>query len=376
MDINEQLSAKGLRIEYLPIDQLKPYEKNNKKHGQKDLAATFASIKSFGFADVVIVDKDYEIIAGHGRLLAAKEAGETHVPTLVAFNLDKNQARAYRIAHNRTANIAKYNDDIMTEELASIQADGFELEDLKPLQLDKWIESIDIPEFDLETYEPKKTEELTKEDVPDCFFPSDNDWGIPVLSLKMMADYIDLPFYQWGDIAAKANKGTWHFYQEPEKFSRLWNDPTGPLRSPAVTIVEPNFELGPQTPKVVKAYFIYQKRWMARYWQENGKRIVVDIDAFPQDLELATMGVPKGWKSFATRGIKKFKDNLQYQYDYACKIACTDKILFLVYAGGKEIEKMCIDRGWHYIENRSAYDRAAWTELCQSQIDNKEVIKI
>jgi len=376
-DINSLLAAEGLRVEYLPVDSLKPYGKNNKKHGQKDLAATFASIKAFGFADVIITDKDYEIIAGHGRLTAAKEAGKTHVPVLVALNLDKTQAKAYRIAHNRTANLSKYNDSVIVEELASLKLDEFPLEDLKPLQLDKWMTSVDLPEFKLEEFKEKEPDELTKEDVPDTLWPSDNDWDVPTLNLKMQADFLDAPVVQWGDVArASVHRGSWHFYTDDSKFDTLWKDPTGPLRSKAITIIEPNFSTGPQFPRASAMGLIFRKRWLARYWQEYGRRIIVDLNIDERLYDICLLGVPKGWRSYATRAMPDYDHALYAQHDLAVDHAGTDDILFVVYAGGQHFRDICKKEGWIHVEDRTIYNRKQWTEKMNAEMRDNIIIKM
>lgn len=370
-DINEQLKAFGLRVAVMPLDQLKAYPRNSKKHGQKDLAAIFTSINKFGFKDVVLVDPDFEIIAGHGRVLAAREKGLTELPVMIC-DMDKNEAKAYRIAHNRSANIAKYDDSIITEELSFLKEAGWKLEEFAPLQLDKWTDKLDIPKFDLDIIEPKEKEELTAADVPDCLFESDNEWDVPTLKLKMQADAVDLPFVQWGDVARRdVHRGTWHFYTDDNKFDVLWNDPTGPLQSKANTCVEPNFSTGPQFPRGQAMGLIHRKRWIARFWQEHGIRIIVDINIDPRLYDLILLGVPKGWRAWATRGMPKYIDYLYSSNEIACKHAGTDDILFVVYAGGKGIQEICQKEGWIWIPDRKTYDRKAWTEKMNQEMKDE-----
>lgn len=374
--INNKLAELGLKFDVLPVDSLHPYKANNKKHGQKDLSAIYSSIQSFGFSEVVICDKDLEIIAGHGRVLAAKEAGINDVPVLICEKLDKNQAKAYRLAHNRTANIAKYNDDVIIQELNDLKQDGFPLEDIsKTMQLEKWMNIVDEPTFDLETYESPTSSEMTAKDVPDALFPTDNDWDVPVLSLKMQADYLDAPVYQWGDTARKiVNRGTWHFYTTDSKFEALWKDPTGPLQSGAPTIIEPNFSTGPQFPKASGMCMIYRKRWLSRFWQENGKRIMVDIDVHEKLYDIALLGVPKEWRSFATRGYRGEESRLLKEFQLVTNYTKSDDLFFVVYGGGHGIESVCKENGWVWIEARERYTRDQYNDLIKKQIENEEVI--
>ena len=103
----------------LPVSALKPYEKNP-RNNQEAVDKVAASIREFGFRQPIVVDKDYVIIAGHTRLLAAKKLKLTEVPVLVADDLTDEQAKAYRLADNKTAEFAEWDSDLLSEELADI----------------------------------------------------------------------------------------------------------------------------------------------------------------------------------------------------------------------------------------------------------------
>jgi len=376
-DISTKLAELGLKIDVLPVDSIRPYERNSKKHGQRDLAAIYSSIDSFGFSDVIICDADLEIIAGHGRLIAAKQKGMMEVPVLICEKLNKDQAKAYRIAHNRSANIAKYDNSVMTEELSALKLGGFDLEPLKPLQLDKWIED-PLPEFNIESYKPPKPEELTKEDVPDITYPTDNDWEVPVLALNMQADtFPDRPVVQWGDINHRTQRrGTIHWYCEDDKFESLWKDPTKPLKSGARNLVEPNFSNYRDMRRAYVLGKIYEKRWISRFWQENGRLIYADMNVNERFFDLNMLGIPPGWRAYFTRGYSEWPDKNLPQYELAkqrflegSEEARQGKkdIIFCVYGGGKTIQKVCQEHGWEWIEDRRAMDRATFTKMFNEQ---------
>ena len=138
----------GLNIEYLSVNDLKPYEKNARKHKGQDVNAIVASIKEFGFNDPIGLWKDNIVIEGHGRLLAAKKLGMDFVPCIRLDHLNDEQRRAYALAHNRTAELSEWDAIIRDEELKDIteidmSAFGFDLSDL---QEDKEIVEDDVPE--------------------------------------------------------------------------------------------------------------------------------------------------------------------------------------------------------------------------------------
>ena len=97
-----------LHIEQLPVDALHPYERNARKHAEKDVTAIIASIEEFGFNDPIgIWGADNLIVEGHGRLSAAKQLGMKTVPCIRLDHLTDEQRRAYALAHNKTAELSE-----------------------------------------------------------------------------------------------------------------------------------------------------------------------------------------------------------------------------------------------------------------------------
>lgn len=116
------------KIVMLPVESLRPYEKNARKHGEKDVAAIAESIKEFGFNDPIgIWGKDNLIVEGHGRLEAAKLLGMDKVPAIRLDHLTDEQRRAYAIAHNRTAELSEWCDEILNAEMQQLIDDGFDI---------------------------------------------------------------------------------------------------------------------------------------------------------------------------------------------------------------------------------------------------------
>ena len=110
-----------LKIEYLSVDDLTPYEKNAREHDDNDVDKIENSIEEFDFNDPIGVwGKDNIIVEGHGRLLAAKQAGLTEVPCIRLDHLTEEQRKAYALAHNKTAENSSWDPDALEEELASI----------------------------------------------------------------------------------------------------------------------------------------------------------------------------------------------------------------------------------------------------------------
>ncbi|CAA7615006.1 site-specific DNA-methyltransferase [Magnetospirillum sp. SS-4] len=115
-------------IEKWPLDRLLPYAANARTHSESQVAQLAASIVEFGFNAPILVDDKGVLIAGHGRLLAARHLGLTEVPVIRLDHLTDAQARAYRLADNQLALNAGWDDELLAAELARLQEDGFSLD--------------------------------------------------------------------------------------------------------------------------------------------------------------------------------------------------------------------------------------------------------
>lgn len=119
------------RIELWPIERLIPYKSNARDHSPEQVRRIAASIAEFGFLQPVLVDsKSREIIAGHGRVLAARQIGSEFVPVVPLDHLTEAQARAFRIADNRLAELSTWNDAKLREEIADLATKLPELPEL------------------------------------------------------------------------------------------------------------------------------------------------------------------------------------------------------------------------------------------------------
>lgn len=116
------------KIENVSIDKLVPYARNSRTHSDAQVSQIAASIKEFGFTNPVLIDGDGGIIAGHGRVMAAKSMKLDSVPCIRLDHLTEAQKKAYVIADNKLALNAGWNDQMLGLELADLQGLGFDLE--------------------------------------------------------------------------------------------------------------------------------------------------------------------------------------------------------------------------------------------------------
>ena len=145
------------KIEWLSVETLIPYAKNARTHSDEQVAQIAGSIKEFGFNNPVLVDKDNSVIAGHGRLMAARKLGMDKVPVVQLGHMTEAQRKAYVLADNRIALNSGWDADMLS----------LELQDLKD-DIDLSLLGFDPDELDALLNPIEETEGLTDEDaVPD-----------------------------------------------------------------------------------------------------------------------------------------------------------------------------------------------------------------
>ncbi len=145
--------AMAKRIEMWPIDRLVPYARNSRVHSPEQIAQVASSIVEFGFTNPVLVDSNDGIVAGHGRLAAARELGLPEVPVVVLDHLSDRQKRAYVIADNKLALNASWDVDMLAMEVDALREEDFNLDllgfsedELKGLAEDGWASDIEAVE--------------------------------------------------------------------------------------------------------------------------------------------------------------------------------------------------------------------------------------
>lgn len=123
----EKVKGAG-KIERIAVETLLPYAKNSRTHSDEQVAQIAASIKEFGFNNPILIDKENTIIAGHGRLMAARRVGMADVPCIRLGHLTETQRKAYIIADNRLALNAGWDNEVLSLELSELLEDDFDLD--------------------------------------------------------------------------------------------------------------------------------------------------------------------------------------------------------------------------------------------------------
>lgn len=143
-----------MQIKQVAVEKLIPYVRNSRTHSDAQVAQIAASIKEFGWTNPILVDGTNGIIAGHGRLLAARKLGQTEVPVIELAHMTESQKKAYVIADNQLAMNAGWDTSMLTLELSDLKEAGFSLDILgfDPKELDNLLE-------------PEQVDGLTDEDA-------------------------------------------------------------------------------------------------------------------------------------------------------------------------------------------------------------------
>jgi DNA modification methylase len=114
-------------MQLVPLSKLVPYVNNARTHSPEQLAKLRSSLREFGFINPVIIDRDFNVIAGHGRIAAAKEEGITEVPCVFVDYLTEAQKKAYILADNRMALDAGWDEELLRIEIESLQGADFDV---------------------------------------------------------------------------------------------------------------------------------------------------------------------------------------------------------------------------------------------------------
>jgi ParB-like chromosome segregation protein Spo0J len=132
------------------VSALVPYARNSRTHSPEQIGQIAASIKEWGFTTPILVDADGQIIAGHGRLLAAQKLGLNEVPTMTAEGWTDAQKKAYVIADNKLALNAGWDIEMLKIEMQDLEADGFDLL-ISGFDIGELTAMFDEPNFDAGT---------------------------------------------------------------------------------------------------------------------------------------------------------------------------------------------------------------------------------
>lgn len=359
----------------IDIEELAQDAHNFNKGNEQGQQLMERSFKELGAGRSILLDRNGNIIAGNKSQQAAIAAGikkvrviETTGDELVAVkrtdvDIDSAEGRKMAYLDNLTTQVNLTWDQT---ELEAVQADveGFEVADFG-------VDVADIPMIEPKesvsnhTQNEDNDEEEWNEDevneqtdklefyykmLGDYIYPSNNEFDIPTLLMDNMPVHLEMPLAPWG-AEARYKKGitTYHFYVDDYRFEQLFKDPVKLLESGCKAIVEPNCSIHDQTPTAHAIFQIYRKRYLARYFQECGRQVWVDLNVSPRFEEINALGVPEGYNAFFTRGVSGWLPTTERHWEMAKRISGLEKPNMCVYGGGKDVEEWCREHDVVYI---------------------------
>ena len=294
-----------LKIEYLPVEKLNPYDKNARKHTDDDVKYIVNSIEKFGFDDPIGIWGDGNVIVeGHGRLIAAKQLGMTEVPVIRLDHLTDEERRAYTLAHNKTAEMSDWDFPMLESEIDDIE----KLIDLnmEDFGFEFKLDEIAEPEKndDGEEIEYVSNAEYVFDKFNLKFFHKNRatDWGFPTVravhASDIPEDFLDfnnMPYYE-NHVDNVFDFGI-RFYQDDSKEDKIWNNPQ--MWADRIAryrcAVSPDFSTYNEMPIIVKQFNAFKCLLIAQIIQDAGTPCIVDIsDLAEESLRKCYDGVERG----------------------------------------------------------------------------------
>lgn len=277
----------GLKVEYVPLSSITPYEGNAKKHTKKQIDQIKASIAEFGFNDPIAIWKDQTIIEGHGRLMAAQALGMETVPIIRLDGLTEEQRRAYVLVHNKLTMNTGFDPELLEYELGQfeeidIEQFGFELPDL-----DSGLENVPRSSLQHNVFENQERQQ---------FEAADGNWfGIPEMEPTDVVGDKLLRFCDFNQVQDHENYIA-HFYYDDYKFINAWRDPDKYLDKlrKFKAVISPDFSLYTDFPRALQILSCYRRQWCGAYWQQKGLTVIPDVIwGDRESYKFCFLGIPK-----------------------------------------------------------------------------------
>ncbi len=289
-----------MELKTVKITKLKPY-KNNPRKNDGAVDAVAESIQQCEYVAPIIVDENLEILAGHTRLKALMKLGRKEAEVVIKSGLTEEQKRKFRLLDNKTNEFAKWDMDLLMEELEDLDFDGFDFD------------FPEVPEDDDEGYygdERERTFESTNLNDVDLRRTA-GKWQMPIIrAVKHVPK--DLVSFNYV-LSAKSgfDRGV-HFYIDDYQFERIWNAPHQYIEalSQFDCVLTPDFSLYTEMPVAMQMWNIYRSRLVGQIMQDAGLKVIPTLSWCREvSFEFCFDGLEKGGTvSVSTIGVKQDKE--------------------------------------------------------------------
>lgn len=291
------MGIQDIKIEYLNIDDIKPY-KNNPRRNDRAVEYVANSIARFGFKSPIIIDKDNVIVCGHTRHKAAKELNLDRIPCIRADDLTEEQVNAYRLADNKVSEIAEWEDDLLELELEAII--DIDMNDFN-FELFEFGDQSETDEEE-ETEEPEKVNE--RERTYSQYNLQFNDlertagkYQMPVIHKQLIEPPKKPPIGFNYVLSAKEKDRAVHFFLDDYQFERIWGQPefyTEKLME-FDCVFTPDFSLYLDMPIAMQIWNTYRSRLIGQIMQDYGIKVIPTISwGTPETFEFCFDGIEQG----------------------------------------------------------------------------------
>lgn len=287
-------------------------------------------------------DGKYLVYAGFQRAHAAHHRlGWAEIPCSIQADVPEAVMRERAIRDN--THQGTWNADVLSSW-------DFEVPELQAFGVPDFVFGMD--EEEAESVDSNAETNHGKAWTPDCLFPSNNVYEIPTLSIDGQADMVTNPVIVWGveKRTRRIDGGTVLFYVDDYRFEAIWDNPNQITDTGCAVIAEPNVSVYDTMPVSYALHLIFKKRWIARYLQALGLKVLVDLNVSVKFAEYNLLGVPEGWNAFATRGYLERTDYLLHEIEIAKRVSGMDSPFMVVYGGGMKVREIVAKHNLIYIE--------------------------
>ena len=292
----------------MKIDDIKPYGRNA-RHNEKAVPVVAESIKEFGLKGQIVLESrnNHVIVAGHTRWAACKSLGWDEIPDDridYCDGLTEEQIKAFRLADNRTGEVATWNKTLLQHEIKS-------LGDLDMSRFKFDFKSKNLP-YGAERLKTDKSYNLDLVNIDDC-----GESGMPELA---PCDFVpsELLSFNYCKTAKEFKKGV-HFFIDDYQFERLWNRPKQyvTLLKKFECVFTPDFSLYLDMPYPMQQWNIYRSRALGIYWQREGINVIPTLSwSTPESYSFCFDGIPKNATvATSTVGVKNDEYAMKVWHD-------------------------------------------------------------
>lgn len=297
-----------MEIEIVSLQDIKPYEKNAKKHPKKQIQQIIESIQEFGNNDPIAIDENNVIIEGHGRYEALKELGFSNVECIRLGHLSEEQKKAYILIHNKLTMNSGFELDILNDELDSIFNIDMESFGFK-------VDSFD--DLDKEFGEERRR---TGDAYNLCDFDNSRCAGFYEFPVLDPIDYIPEELLGFNYMLNSDKKDCClHFFIDDYQFERVWNQPYFYIQKMREydSCLTPDFSLYMNMPMSMKIWNIYRSKLIGQMCQDAGMKVIPTLQwAEKETLEWCFDGLPQNSTvAVSTIGVKTDKSSTKVWYD-------------------------------------------------------------